>query len=126
MEVSQYFEQLLVGLVDSPDEIGKFVLLEIFAEGPHAMLHKLIDLNGVMVFVGPVDGETMGADEAPVFAVGIDTDEGGVLAVGVAVVGFDEVTEALRELLHISLHRHTTIKNQYSYINKICHLITFN
>ena len=110
MEVSQYFEQLLVGLVDSPDEIGKFVLLEIFAEGPHAMFHKLIDFNGVVVFVGPVDGEAMGADETPVLAVGIDADEGGVLAVGVAVVGFDEVTEALRELLHISFHRHTTIK----------------
>lgn len=110
MEVSQYFEQLLVGLVDSPDEIGKFVLLEIFAEGPHAMLHKLIDLNGVVVFVGTVDGEAMGTDKSPVFAVGIDADEGGVLAMGVAVVGFDEIPEALRELLHISFHRHTTIK----------------
>ena len=126
VEVGQYFKQLLVGLVDPPDEIGEFVLLEILAEGPHAVLHKLVDLDGVVVLVGPVDGEAVGADEPPVLAVGVDTDEGGVLPVGVAVVGFDEVPEALRELLHISLHRHTTIKNQYSYVNKICHLITFN
>ena len=65
------------------------------------MLHEFVDFDGVVVLVLSVDGEAMGADESSIFAVGIDADEGGVLAVRVAVVGFDEILEALVELLNV-------------------------
>lgn len=65
------------------------------------MLHELVDLNRVVVLVVTVDGKTDGADETAVFAVRVDANEGGVLTVGVAVVRFDEVSEALGELLNI-------------------------
>ncbi len=42
-----------------------------------------------------VNGQADGADESFVFTIGIDADEGGVLPMGVAVVGFDKIFEAL-------------------------------
>ena len=65
------------------------------------MLHELVHLNRVVVLVVAMDGKANGTDKAAVFAVGINANEGRVLAVGVAVVGFDEVSEALGKLLNI-------------------------
>ena len=75
------------------------------------MLHEHVDLNCVVVLVRAVDGEADGADESAVLAVGVDADEGGVLAVAVAVVRLDELLEALGELLHFHFDRHPTIYN---------------
>ena len=68
------------------------------------MLHKFVDFNGVMVLVVSVDGQTNGADEATVLAVGVDTHEGGILTVRMTVVGFYEVFEALCKLLDVALN----------------------
>ena len=111
MEICEDLQQLLVRLIDPPDEVGELVLLEVLAEGLEAVLHELGDLDGVVVLVRAVDGEADGADEAAVLAVGVDADEGGVLAVAVAVVRLDELLEALGELLHFHFDRHPTIYN---------------
>ena len=103
VEVSQFFQQFFVGLVDSPYEVGKLVFLEVLAEGAQAVLHKFVDFDGVVVFMGAVDGQADGADQALVLAVGVDADEARVLAVGVAVVRFYELFEAPREFLHLTL-----------------------
>ena len=65
------------------------------------MLHEFIDLDRVMVLMIPMDGQANGADQPSVLAVGINTDEGRVLPVRVAVVRFYEVFETLRELLYV-------------------------
>ena len=67
------------------------------------MLHKFVDFDGVVVFMGAVDGQADGADQALVLAVGVDADEARVLAVGVAVVRFYELFEAPREFMHLTL-----------------------
>ncbi len=59
------------------------------------MFHKLVYLDGIVVFMLSVNGQADGADESFVFTIGIDADEGGVLPMGVAVVGFDKIFEAL-------------------------------
>lgn len=106
MEVSEEFEELLVWLIDATDEIRELILLEVLAEGTQTVLHELIDLDGVMALVGAVDGEADRTDETTVTAIGIDADEGRVLAVWVAVVGLDELPEAFGEVLDVHLHRH--------------------
>jgi hypothetical protein len=106
VEVSEQLEQLLVALVDAADEVGEFVLLEVLAEGTQAVLHEFVDFDGVVVLVRAVNGEADGADESSVLAVGVDAHEGGVLPMRVAVVGLDELAEALGELLHVHLDRH--------------------
>ena len=70
------------------------------------MLHKFVYLDGIVIFVVSVDGEADGTDESFVFTVRIDADKGRVLSMRVAVVRFDEVSEALRELLHVCFYRH--------------------
>jgi len=104
MEISQYLKQLFVGFIDSSNEVGKLVLFEIFAESSETMLHEFVDFDGIVVFMRPVYSEADGADEPSVLAVGVNADKGGVLAMGVAVVGLDEILEAFRELLHLGLY----------------------
>ena len=111
MEIRQYLEEFLVGLVDSSYQVGQFVLLEILIEGFQAVLHELVDLNRVMILVISMDGQTDGTDETAIFAVSINADEGGVLSVSVAVVRLDEFLEALGELLDLYFNRH--ILNKY-------------
>jgi hypothetical protein len=81
MEVGEEFEEFLVGLIDAADEIRELVLLEVLAEGAQAVLHELVDLDGVVALVRAVDGEADGADESAVAAVGVNAHEGGVLPV---------------------------------------------
>ena len=104
MEISEQLEQLLIGLIDAANEVGKLVLLEVLAEGTQTVLHELVDLDRIVTLVRAVDGETDGADEPAVPAISINADEGWILAVGVAVVRLYEVAEALGELLHVHLH----------------------
>lgn len=111
VEIRQYLEEFLVGLVDSSYQVGQFVLLEILIEGFQAVLHELVDLNRVMILVISMDGQTDGTDETAIFAVSINADEGGVLSVSVAVVRLDEFLEALGELLDLYFNRH--ILNKY-------------
>jgi hypothetical protein len=47
-----------------------------------------------MVLVAAVDGKTNRADESSVFAGTIDTHESRILAMGVAIVGLDELLKA--------------------------------
>lgn len=106
VEVSQDLEELFIGFVDAPDQIRQFVLLEVFAEGSQAVLHELVDLDGVVVFVVAVDRQADRANQSAVLAVGIDANKGGVLAVGMAIVRFDEILEALGKLLDVCFDRH--------------------
>jgi hypothetical protein len=45
------------------------------------VFHELANFDGIMIFMVAVDGETDGADQSSVFAVGIDAHESGVLPV---------------------------------------------
>jgi len=44
------------------------------------MLHKFADLNRIMILVSTVDGQTYGTDQTSIFAVAVDTHEGGILS----------------------------------------------
>lgn len=68
------------------------------------MFHKLIDFNGIMVLVTAMNGQTQGAYQATVFAVGVNAYKSGVLFVGVAVVGFDELLEGFLKGLQVNLN----------------------
>ena len=57
-----------------------------------------------MIFVATVDGEADGADQSSVFTGAVNAHESGVLAMGVAVVGFDEFLKALGEMLNLGLN----------------------
>ena len=70
------------------------------------MLHEFVDFNRIMIFMCAMDSKAAGADKSLIFAVGINTDEGWVLAVRMTVIGFDEVPKALGELLEVCLYGH--------------------
>jgi hypothetical protein len=70
------------------------------------VLHKFVDFNGIMILVRAVDGQTDGTNKSSVLAVGVNTDKGGVLSMRVAVIRFNELLKAFRELLNLHLDRH--------------------
>lgn len=59
-----------------------------------------------MIFVLAVDGEANRTDKTTIFTVGIDANKGWVLTMGMTIVRFDEILEALGELLDVCLNRH--------------------
>jgi hypothetical protein len=73
------------------------------------MLHKFVDLYRIMIFMRAVDSQADRANESSVFAAGVNADKSWTLAMRVAVIGFDEIFETFRELLHLSLYRHIKI-----------------
>jgi len=48
--------------------------------------------------------EADGADKSSVLAIGVNANKRRILPMGVAIIGFDEVFEAFRELLHFCLY----------------------
>jgi hypothetical protein len=110
MKIREYFKQFFVWLVDASDEIRQLIFFEVFVESPETVFHELANFDGIMIFMVAVDGETDGADQSSVFAVGIDAHESGVLPVWVAVIGFDEVSEAFGEELHVGFYGHCANK----------------
>lgn len=70
------------------------------------MLHELVYFDRVMVLVLSMDCQADRANETTVLTVGIYADEGWILAMGVAIVRFDEIFKALGELLDVCLNRH--------------------
>lgn len=65
------------------------------------MLHEFVDLDRVMVLMIAMNGQADRADQSPILAVGINTDECRVLPMRVAVVRLNEVFKTLRELLYV-------------------------
>jgi hypothetical protein len=112
MEISQQLQQLLIRFINATNEIGKLVLLEVLAESTQTVLHEFVHLDRIVTLVRPVDCQTDRTDQTPVTAVSIYADKSWILAMRVAVVGLYEVTETLREVLHVNLHRH----NLYNFI----------
>jgi len=95
MEICEHFQQFFIGFVDSSDQVAHLIFFKIFGKSLETMFHKLVDLDGIMIFVATMNGEAEGANESTIFAVGIDAYESGVLLMGMAVVGFDELMERL-------------------------------
>lgn len=58
MKISQQLQQLLIRFVNSTNEIGKLVLLELLAESTQTVLHKFVYLNRIVTLVRPVDCQT--------------------------------------------------------------------
>lgn len=55
VEIGEHLQQLLVGGIDSSDQVAHLVLLEVLGEGLETVLHELVDLNCVVVLVAAVD-----------------------------------------------------------------------
>lgn len=73
------------------------------------MLHKFVDLDRIMIFMRAMDSQADRANESSILAAGVNANKSWTLAVRVAVIGFDEIFETFRELLHLSLYRHIKI-----------------
>lgn len=95
MEICQHFQQFFIRFVDSSDQVAHLIFFKVLGKSLETMFHKFVDLNGVMIFVATMNGEAQRANEATIFAVGIDAYEGRVLFMGMAVVWFDELMERL-------------------------------
>lgn len=106
MKIRKDLQQFFIRLIDPTNEIRQLILLEVLTKCSEAMLHKLVDLDGIVILMRAVDSQANRADESSILAVGVNANEGGVLTMGVAIVGLDELLEALGELLHFYLYRH--------------------
>ena len=69
MKIRQHLQKLLVRLINPPYQVAHLVLLEVLGKSLKTALHELVDLDGVMILVAAVDGQTQRADEATVLAV---------------------------------------------------------
>ena len=58
VEICKDLEELFVAFVDAMDEFRHFVLFEVFSKGSETVIHELGDLDGVVVFVVAMNGET--------------------------------------------------------------------
>jgi len=56
-----------------------------------------------MILVSTVDGQTYGTDQTSIFAVAVDTHEGGILSMWVTIVRLDEFPKASGEELQLWL-----------------------
>lgn len=57
MEIGQHFEQFFVRFINTTNQIAHFVFLEVFSEGLQTVGHKLVDFDGVVVFVASVNSQ---------------------------------------------------------------------
>lgn len=57
VKICQDLQQFLVRLVYSPDQIRELIFLKVFTKSSQAMVHKFVDLNGIMVLVLPMNGK---------------------------------------------------------------------
>ena len=80
MEIGENLQKLFIGLIDSSNEVGELVFLEVLTECAEALIHEFIDFDGIVVFVAAVDGEADGADQSSVFTGAVNAHESGVLA----------------------------------------------
>ena len=79
MEIGKNLQKLFVGFIDSSDEIGKLVFLEVFTECSKALVHEFVDFDRIVIFVAAVDGEADGADKSSVFAGAINAHKSRIL-----------------------------------------------
>ena len=70
------------------------------------MLHKFVDLDGIMIFMGSMYGEANGADKASIFTVGVYANKVRVLPMSTTVIRLDEFLKTFREMLYFSFYRH--------------------
>lgn len=93
MEVSEDFEDVGILVLHFLRQLPNTVPLGIRPQGPQHLLHELVDIDTVMVLVGPSDGEAERADQPSSLTCLIDADKQLGLVVVLALMGLGESIE---------------------------------
>ena len=58
MEVCEHLQQLFIRLINPPYQVAHLIFFEVFGKSFQTALHELVDLNGVVVLVAAMNGQT--------------------------------------------------------------------